>query len=119
MTWYHQFRASGYAHFPGLTPASLVGAALEAIERDLRDNYDAQRAVEYDNQSYCALEEGRVYSHTATVGVFLTPVSRAYAGNLTVWPGSHQIYESYFRKRGPVSMREPLFTPELGEPVQL
>jgi len=183
MNWHQKFRANGYVHFPALTPVSLVDAALAAIERDLRDNYDAQRQVEYDNQSYCpdlkgtpaimdllekspilavvdealgldnvawdkgqiairrahnvpkevspephidgfasglnALEEGRVYNHTATVGVFLTPVSRAYAGNFTVWPGSHQIYESYFRKRGPVAMREALFTPELGDPVQL
>ncbi len=53
MNWDHQFRASGYAHFPGLTDTTVVDAALSAIERDLRDNYDAQRQVEYDNQSYC------------------------------------------------------------------
>jgi hypothetical protein len=65
------------------------------------------------------LEEGKIYSHTALVGVFLTPTSRSFAGNLTVWPGSHYVYESYFRERGPGAMREPMPAPELGRPVQL
>jgi Phytanoyl-CoA dioxygenase (PhyH) len=183
MNWQDQFRVSGYAHFQGLIPASLVTTALEAIERDCRENYDPERQVEYDNQSYCpgllgttpimdllvrspisavvqealglanvawgkgqiairrahncdrevppephidgfasglnALEEGRVYNHTATVGVFLTPTARAFAGNFTVWPGSHHTYESYFRERGPRAMKEPMPTPNIGEPLQL
>ena len=65
------------------------------------------------------LEEGRVYNHAVTVGVFLTPIARAFAGNFTVWPGSHKIYEKYFRERGPVAMKEPMPLPEIGEPVQL
>ena len=65
------------------------------------------------------LEEGRIYNHTVLVGVFLTPVRKPFAGNFTVWPGSHYVYESYFRERGPRAMKEPPPTPELGEPVQL
>jgi hypothetical protein len=34
------------------------------------------------------LEEGRIYNHRVTVGVFLTPTTREFAGNFTVWPGS-------------------------------
>jgi hypothetical protein len=65
------------------------------------------------------LEEGKIYNHTILVGVFLTPVTRAFAGNFTVWPGSHNIYENYFRERGTRAMSEPMPTPEVGEPVQL
>lgn len=183
LNWHNHLRTYGYAHFPALIPASLTTAAREAIDRDLRDNYDSERRPEYDNRSYCpgllgappimdllvrspilkiidealglsnvewdkgqiairrarnfpsevppdphidgfasglnGLEEGRIYSHTALVGVFLTPTLRAFAGNFTVWPGSHYVYESYFRERGPRAMREPMPAPGLGRPVQL
>ena len=65
------------------------------------------------------LDEGKIYNHTVLVGVFLTPVQREFAGNFTVWPGSHHVYENYFRERGPRAMSERLPTPELGPPVQL
>lgn len=65
------------------------------------------------------LDEGKIYNHTVLVGVFLTPVRTAFAGNFTVWPGSHNIYEDCFRARGPRAMKEPMPTPEIGEPVQL
>ena len=65
------------------------------------------------------LEEGKIYNHTLTVGVFLTPVPNTFAGNFTVWPGSHYVYESYFRERGPPAMSEPPPTLEIGQPIQL
>lgn len=65
------------------------------------------------------IDGGKIYSLTALVGVFLTPVTRPFAGNYTVWPGSHYVYERYFRERGERAMGEPMPTPELGEPVQL
>jgi len=65
------------------------------------------------------LDAGKVYNFTVLVGVFLTPVRTEFAGNFTVWPGSHYIYENYFRERGPEAMREPVPEPEIGEPVQL
>jgi Phytanoyl-CoA dioxygenase (PhyH) len=183
MDWQDQVRISGYAQFPDITPPELIAAARDAIDRDLRDNYEPVREVEYSNQSYCpdlkgtppiknllekspvlnvvdeavgldkvawdggqiairrahncdrevppephidgfasdrnGLEFGRVYNHAVTVGVFLTPLPRAFAGNFAVWPGSHHVYEEYFRERGPVAMKEPMPTPEIGEPVQL
>ena len=183
MSWSHRFKTHGFVHFPSLTPASLVIQAREAIERDLENNFDSKRQVEYDNQSYCpdlrgtpsimnllekspilnivdealglenvawdngqiairrahnsgeeippephidgfasglnGLERGRVYNHTALVGIFLTPVSRPFAGNFTVWPSSHHLYEDYFRQRGRRAMSEPPPTPQLGVPVQL
>jgi hypothetical protein len=65
------------------------------------------------------LDGGKIYSLTALVAVFLTPVSQPFAGNYTVWPGSHHVYENYFRVRGERAMSEPMPTPELGQPVQL
>jgi hypothetical protein len=65
------------------------------------------------------LEEGKIYNHTVTVGVFLTTTRNEFAGNFTVWPGSHYAYERYFRERGPRAMSEPMPTPEIGQPVQL
>lgn len=65
------------------------------------------------------LDAGKVYNFTVLVGVFLTPVRTEFAGNFTVWPGSHYVYEDYFRERGPDAMREPVPEPEIGEPVQL
>ena len=65
------------------------------------------------------LDEGKIYNHTVLVGVFLTPVRTEFAGNFTVWPGSHYVYEDYFRERGPGAMREPAPEPEIGPPVQL
>lgn len=40
---------------------------------------------------------GEVRSFTLLVGVMLSEVRAPGAGNLTVWPGSHRLYESYFR----------------------
>jgi len=65
------------------------------------------------------LEKGKIYNHTVLVGVFLTPVRTEFAGNFTVWPGSHYVYEKYFRETGKRAMSEPPPTPELGEPFQL
>jgi hypothetical protein len=65
------------------------------------------------------LEAGRIHNHTATVGVFLTTTPRAFAGNLTVWPGSHRLYEQYFRDRGRRALGEPQPHIDLGAPVQL
>jgi ectoine hydroxylase-related dioxygenase (phytanoyl-CoA dioxygenase family) len=66
-----------------------------------------------------AVPDGKIYNHTILVGVFLTPVQSEFAGNFTVWPGSHHVYEDYFRVRGPRAMSEPAPALEIGPPVQL
>jgi hypothetical protein len=50
MNWQNQVRVSGYAQYPGITP---VAVAREAIDRDLNENYQSEREVEYSNRSYC------------------------------------------------------------------
>jgi len=66
--------------------------------------------------------EGTVMPFTILVGVFLSEVKGPFAGNFTVWPGSHWLVERYFNERGRGALREAM--PDLprlgiGEPLQL
>jgi hypothetical protein len=60
-----------------------------------------------------------ISNFTALVGVFLTRLDTEFAGNFTVWPGSHGRLEAYFRDRGREAMQEGMPQIELGDPVQL
>jgi hypothetical protein len=51
--WRIRLRRDGYVHFRGLCPETIVAAARLAIDRDLSENYDPSRQVEYDHRSYC------------------------------------------------------------------
>jgi hypothetical protein len=62
---------------------------------------------------------GEVRSFTLLVGVILSEVGGAGAGNLTVWPGSHRLYESYFRERGPRSLLDGMPPVTLSDPVEV
>jgi hypothetical protein len=56
---------------------------------------------------------------TMLAGVFLSEVAADFAGNFTVWPGSHLRLEQYFRERGRKSLREGMPQIPLGSSVQL
>jgi hypothetical protein len=56
---------------------------------------------------------------TLLVGVFLSDAPQEYAGNFTVWPGSHRQMERYFRQRGPRAMREGMPPIPLCAPRQI
>jgi hypothetical protein len=60
-----------------------------------------------------------ISNFTALLGVFLTKVDIEFAGNFTVWPGSHHRLEAYFRNRGPQAMHEGMPQIDLGQPAQL
>jgi hypothetical protein len=62
---------------------------------------------------------GGISNFTALVGVYLTRVNTEFAGNFTVWPGSHHLLEAYFRDRGPQAMQEGMPRIGLGNPIQL
>ena len=51
--WTHTFMRDGYAHFPQIVTAEGLAAARSTIDRDMHENYSADRQVEYDNQSFC------------------------------------------------------------------
>jgi hypothetical protein len=60
-----------------------------------------------------------IMNFSALIGVFLTEVNREFAGNFTVWPGSHLLLEQHFRQRGPQAIGEGMPRIELGNPLQL
>ena len=60
---------------------------------------------------------GRILSFTMLAGVMLSDVPEPSSGNLVVWPGTHALYEEYFRRRGPGSLLEGMPDVPLGEPV--
>jgi len=43
------------------------------------------------------VEEGQIFSFTALAGVYLNDVDEEWAGNFTVWPGSHLVLQQYFQ----------------------
>ena len=182
-SWVDSFVRNGYAQFSQVVPEPLVETARERILRDVKENYDERRLVEYNNQSWCPdlrgtaefvnLFENRgtraiassvlgqkcfqrdrgqiairkahnsntryepephidgiptphngltgteIQNFTALVGIFLTEVKTTYAGNFTVWPGSHTILERHFREQGRTARHQGMPAIELGDPVQL
>lgn len=64
------------------------------------------------------VKEGTIGNFTALVGVFLSDLPEPYAGNFTVWPGTHRIFEDYFRERGPQSLLEGMPKVEMPTPEQ-
>lgn len=65
------------------------------------------------------VEGTEIKSFTALVGVFLTEVSAEFAGNFTLWPGSHTLLEKHFATQGKAALSEGMPNIPLGEPVQL
>ena len=60
-----------------------------------------------------------VSNFTVLVGVFLSPVRSEFAGNFTVWPGSHHCLERHFREHGLETLRNGMPDIPLGQPLQL
>lgn len=60
-----------------------------------------------------------VLNFTALIGVHLSPTRQEFAGNFTVWPGSHHVLERYFREHGVETLRSGMPKIPLGTPLQL
>jgi ectoine hydroxylase-related dioxygenase (phytanoyl-CoA dioxygenase family) len=63
--------------------------------------------------------KGEIRNFTMLLGVALSEVPLPYSGNLAVWPGTHHLYERYFRERGSEALLEGMPKVELPEPVQI
>jgi hypothetical protein len=63
--------------------------------------------------------QGTIANFTALVGIFLSDVPGPFCGNLAVWPGTHHLYETYFRAHGPQSLLEGMPSLELPVPRQI
>ncbi len=62
---------------------------------------------------------GTLGNYTMLAVVLLSELKGPYAGNFTVWPGTHRLYEAYFREHGPESLLNGMPPVDLPEPVQL
>jgi len=47
------------------------------------------------------VEEGTLLSFTALAALYLNDVDEDWAGNFTIWPGSHRILENHFKDHIP------------------
>jgi ectoine hydroxylase-related dioxygenase (phytanoyl-CoA dioxygenase family) len=63
--------------------------------------------------------EGEIRNFTLLAGVMLSDVTEDHSGNFTVWPGTHRLFENYFREHGPESLLNGMPKVEMPEPVQL
>lgn len=64
------------------------------------------------------VKEGTIGNFTALLGVFLSDLPEPFMGNFTVWPGTHKLYESYFREHGPQSLLKGMPPVEMPAPEQ-
>ena len=62
---------------------------------------------------------GVIRNFTMLVVIYLCDVPDPYSGNFTVWPGTHHIYETYFREHGPESLLQGMPKVETPEPEQI
>lgn len=63
--------------------------------------------------------KGTIQNFTMLVGVYLSSVRQDNAGNLTVWPGTHHLFEKYFREHGAESLLEGMPKVDMPEPTQI
>lgn len=62
---------------------------------------------------------GTIQSFSLLLGVMLSDVPQPFMGNLSVWPGTHRLYETYFREHGPEKLLDGMPPIPLPEPVQM
>lgn len=60
--------------------------------------------------------EGTIGNFTMLLGVMLSDVSAPLMGNLHVWPGTHRLYEEYFKEHGPQSLLQGMPPVEMPAP---
>jgi hypothetical protein len=63
--------------------------------------------------------EGTIQNFTALGCVLLSELNRDFAGNFTVWPGTHHTFEAYFREHTPQSLLNGMPPVEMPPPVQI
>jgi ectoine hydroxylase-related dioxygenase (phytanoyl-CoA dioxygenase family) len=62
---------------------------------------------------------GTIQNFTMLLGVVLSDVPEPFSGNLAVWPGTHHLYEQYFREHGWESLLKGMPPVDMPEPEQL
>ena len=65
------------------------------------------------------VEMGTIGNFTALAAIFLSDVPKPFAGNFTVWPGTHRLNGEFFKEHGPESLLQGMPAVELPEPLQI
>ena len=63
--------------------------------------------------------KGEIRNFTMLVGIYLSDVPHPYAGNFTVWSGTHHQFEQYFREHGAESLLDGMPSIDLPPPRQI
>src|SRR5678815_1227883 len=105
-----QFFEQGYLHVTGVLPKVMLDEAMRQINHSVGEGMDSP---------HNGVPFGEIRNFTMLVGVFLSDVTGPYSGNFTVWPGTHTIFEEYFREHGPMSLLDGMPKVEMPQPVQL
>jgi len=63
--------------------------------------------------------EGTIQNFTALVGVLLSDLPTDNAGNFTVWPRTHRMFEQYFKEYSPESLLNGMPQIKMPEPLQI
>ena len=63
--------------------------------------------------------KGEIRNFTMLVGIYLSDVPESYAGNFTVWPGTHHAHERYFREHGAKALLDGMPPIDLPPPVHV
>lgn len=71
------------------------------------------------HSSLNGVPEGRIMNFTLLAGVLLSDLPKPYAGNFTAWPGTHRLYEAYFREHGAESLLNGMPPIDMPEPEQI
>jgi hypothetical protein len=88
--------------FPSMDPPREPGAHIDGM-------YSPTNGV----------PKGTIANFTALVGIVLSELPHDYMGNLAVWPGSHRLYERYFRDHGSEALLEGMPEVDLPKPQQI
>ena len=103
---------------PGtLAPASDCQIALRFPS--MTDKPGEPPHIDGRSTSNNGLPAGRIEHFTMLAGVLLSDMTEPNCGNFTVWPGTHRLFEAYFRQHTPQSLLNGMPKIDLPEPVAI
>lgn len=86
----------------GVGKVNPVTAGQIAVRFPLLDDPPPALSPHLDGRysPHNGVPKGELHSFTLLVGIALSEVTTDYAGNLVAWPGTHRLFEQYFRENG-------------------
>ncbi len=65
------------------------------------------------------VKEGTISNFTMLAGVLLSDLTAPFSGNFTVWPGTHHLFQDYWREHGSESLLDGMPKVEMPAPLQI